>query len=124
MSDAEENEEDSYLPNVCPSSPQKATVPIYDGLKRDPAHANADASCMWDVLPYLSHYHPSVTVSADHILDHKALPGQPDLTLHTLIHFLDRFVYKNAKLSAATKLRERFPKAKIEVWLLDMSSYF
>ncbi|KAF3401058.1 Short chain dehydrogenase yanD [Talaromyces pinophilus] len=25
--------------------------------------------------------------------------------------------------TAATKLRERFPKAKIEVWLLDMSSY-
>ncbi|KAK5939281.1 RNA-binding ribosome biosynthesis protein mak21 [Knufia obscura] len=77
----------------------------YDAAKRDPSHANADTSAMWDVLPYLAHYHPSVIVSADHILDHKALPGKPDLALHTLIHFLDRFVYKNAKLSGATKMR-------------------
>jgi len=77
----------------------------YDPTKRDPSHANADTSCLWDILPYLAHYHPAVTVSADHFVDHKALPGKPDLTLHTLIHFLDRFVYKNAKLSDTTKMR-------------------
>lgn len=77
----------------------------YDASKRDPSYANADASCLWDVLPYIAHYHPSVAVSAEHIIDHKNLPGNPDLTLHTLIHFLDRFVYKNAKVSADTKMR-------------------
>ena len=71
----------------------------YDGHKRAPEHANADHSCAWEVLPFLSHFHPSVTLSADHYLSHTALPGKPDLTLHTLIHFLDRFVYRNAKVS-------------------------
>ncbi|KAK5085520.1 RNA-binding ribosome biosynthesis protein mak21 [Lithohypha guttulata] len=78
---------------------------IYDAVKRDPAYANADRSCLWDVIPYLAHYHPSITVSADHILDRKPLPGKPDLSIHTLVHFLDRFVYKNAKLSDTPKLR-------------------
>lgn len=32
------------------------------------------------------------------------MPGRPDLDIHTLIHFLDRFVYKNPKL-ASTSLR-------------------
>ncbi|ETN42067.1 uncharacterized protein HMPREF1541_04006 [Cyphellophora europaea CBS 101466] len=72
---------------------------LYDGHKRAPEHANADKSCTWELLPFLAHYHPSVTLSADHYLQHQKLPGKPDLALHTLMHFLDRFVYKNAKLS-------------------------
>jgi ribosome biogenesis protein MAK21 len=30
------------------------------------------------------------------------MPAKPDLASHTLIHFLDRFVYRNAKLAAST----------------------
>lgn len=71
----------------------------YDGHKRAPEHANADNSCAWELLPFLAHFHPSVTISADNYARHHKLPGAPDLSLHTLIHFLDRFVYKNAKLS-------------------------
>ena len=71
----------------------------YDGHKRAPEHANADHSCAWEVIPFLAHFHPSVTVSADHYIHRRPLPGKPDLTLHTLIHFLDRVVYRNAKLS-------------------------
>lgn len=72
----------------------------YDAYKRAPEHANADGSCLWETLPFLAHFHPSVSLSAEHLIDHKPLPGKPDLTIHTMIHFLDRFVYKNAKLSA------------------------
>jgi ribosome biogenesis protein MAK21 len=36
-------------------------------------------------------------LSSQHLLGHKALEGKPDLSLHTLIHFLDRFVYRNPK---------------------------
>lgn len=71
----------------------------YDGHKRAPEYANADNSSAWELLPFLAHYHPSVTINADNYLQHKKLPGKADLTLHTLMHFLDRFVYKNAKLS-------------------------
>lgn len=51
-------------------------------------------------MPYLTHFHPSVSVTAAHILSHEPLSGKPDLTLHTLTHFLDRFVYRNPKASA------------------------
>ena len=67
----------------------------YNPSKRDPAFSNAEAACLWDILPSIAHYHPSVSTSAEHILLRKQLPGKPDLTLHTLIHFLDRFVYKS-----------------------------
>lgn len=81
-----------------PKTQDVAGVNFYDAHKRAPEHANADGSCLWELLPFLAHFHPSVSVSADHLLDHKTLPGKPDLTLHTMIHFLDRFVYKNAKV--------------------------
>ncbi|KAI5289488.1 hypothetical protein KEM54_003787 [Ascosphaera aggregata] len=69
----------------------------YDARKRDPNHSNADRSCLWELLPYLSHFHPSVSVNASHLLQHTAMSGKADLSLHTLIHFLDRFVYRNPK---------------------------
>jgi ribosome biogenesis protein MAK21 len=76
----------------------------YDGRKRDPEHSRAEYSCLWELLPFLAHYHPSVAVGADHFLRHAKLPGKPDLNLHTLIHFLDRFVYRNPK-APSQKLR-------------------
>jgi ribosome biogenesis protein MAK21 len=38
-------------------------------------------------------------MSAENLLTHRPLSGKPDLNLHTLSHFLDRFVYRNPKLS-------------------------
>lgn len=78
---------------------------IYDSKKRDPEHSNADRSCLWEVMPYLAHYHPSVSVAAESVLHHTKLSGKPDLTLYTLIHFLDRFVYRNAKAAPSSTLR-------------------
>lgn len=74
---------------------------LYDGHKRAPEYANADNSCAWELLPFLAHFHPAVSLSADHALRHAKLPGKPDLTLHTLSHFLDRFVYRNPKLGVS-----------------------
>ncbi|KAK4180437.1 putative ribosome biogenesis protein [Triangularia setosa] len=70
----------------------------YDGRKRDPEHSNAHRSCLWELVPFLSHYHPSVGVFAMNLLSRqdKKLP-KPDLANHTLMHFLDRFVYRNPK---------------------------
>jgi ribosome biogenesis protein MAK21 len=73
----------------------------YDSRKRDPEHSNAENSCLWEVIPFLAHFHPSVSVSAEHIIRHAKLPGKPDLELHTLIHFLDRFAYRNAKIGTS-----------------------
>lgn len=69
----------------------------YDGRKRDPEHSNADRSTLWEVTPFLQHYHPSVSLFATRLLTHSEMPPKPDLSLNTLIHFLDRFVYRNPK---------------------------
>jgi len=37
---------------------------------------------------------------ASRLLNGEKMPPKPDLTSHTLSHFLDRFVYRNAKASA------------------------
>ncbi|ETI21100.1 hypothetical protein G647_07444 [Cladophialophora carrionii CBS 160.54] len=73
----------------------------YDAHKRDALHANAANACLWEILPSLAHFHPSVSVSAESLLAHRPLSGKPDLNVHSLSHFLDRFVYRNPKLSHA-----------------------
>ena len=76
-------------------------VGVYDGRKRDPLHADASYSTLWETQALLSHYHPSVSLFATRLLTHAPMPSKPDLGLNTLVHFLDRFVYKNPKTSAA-----------------------
>lgn len=51
--------------------------------------------------PFLSHYHPSVALFASKLVSHEVMPAKPDLSMHTLIHFLDRFVYRNPKKAAS-----------------------
>ncbi|KAI9886306.1 MAG: hypothetical protein M1823_001915 [Watsoniomyces obsoletus] len=75
----------------------------YDGRKRDPQHSNADRSCLWELLPFLNHFHPSVKLFASRLLLNEPKPPKPDLSLHTLIHFLDRFVYRNVKSNPALR---------------------
>ncbi|KAF2145482.1 uncharacterized protein K452DRAFT_264546 [Aplosporella prunicola CBS 121167] len=72
-------------------------APRYDGRKRDPEHTNADLACLWDILPFPQHFHPSVSLFASRLLNQEEMPPKPDPTLHTLMHFLDRFAYRNAK---------------------------
>lgn len=70
---------------------------VYDGRKGDPRWSNAEKSCLWELVPYMRHFHPSVSVFAANLLARqKALP-KPELANHTLINFLDKFVYKNPK---------------------------
>ena len=91
----------------------------YDGRKRDPQYCNADRSCLWEVvgqpgdverpaltfrqLPCLGHFHPSVKLFASRLLFNEQKPPKPDLSLHTLIHFLDRFVYRNVRTTSAPR---------------------
>ncbi|KAH8592441.1 CBF/Mak21 family-domain-containing protein [Bisporella sp. PMI_857] len=80
---------------------QESASQTYDGRKRDPEHSNADKSCLWESLPFLAHFHPSVSMFADRLLSGEKMPPKPDLASHTLAHFLDRFVYRNAKTSTS-----------------------
>ena len=69
----------------------------YDGRRRDPQYSDADRSSLWEAVPLMQHYHPSVALFATRLLAHGEMPPKPDLSLNTLIHFLDRFVYRNPK---------------------------
>ncbi|PFH63341.1 hypothetical protein XA68_13798 [Ophiocordyceps unilateralis] len=69
----------------------------YDGRKRNPEHSNAHRSCLWEIIPAQMHYHPSVSVCAATLVDGDRVMQKPDLDSHSLIRFLDRFVYKSPK---------------------------
>lgn len=45
----------------------------------------------------MNHYHPTISLHARQLLSSTPITGSPDLSLNTLSHFLDRFVYKNPK---------------------------
>jgi ribosome biogenesis protein MAK21 len=70
----------------------------YDASKRDPIHANANLSCLWELNQLKDHFHPSVSHFAKCIIDGQAIEylGDP-LADFTTIAFLDRFMYKNPK---------------------------
>jgi ribosome biogenesis protein MAK21 len=69
----------------------------YNARKRDPDHANADLSCLWELLPLQAHYHPSVHVLASKLISQEPIKEKPDPTIYTLMNFLDKFSFRNAK---------------------------
>ncbi|KAJ7722294.1 CBF/Mak21 family-domain-containing protein [Mycena maculata] len=69
----------------------------YDPRKRDPQYAHASASPLWELTPLLHHYHPAISLHARQLLSGQPLTASADLSLNTISHFLDRFVYKNPK---------------------------
>ncbi|KAH6895144.1 CBF/Mak21 family-domain-containing protein [Thelonectria olida] len=77
--------------------------PVYDGRKRNPEHSNANQSCLWEVIPLQEHYHPSVNVFASSLLVPNEKAQKPDMDSHSLIRFLDKFVYRNPKAADASK---------------------
>lgn len=80
-----------------PVGEEESEIQPYDPRKREPEFARASSSPLWELLPLLSHYHPTVSLHARQLLLSQPLTSTPDLALNTLSHFLDRFVYKNPK---------------------------
>ncbi|CDH11068.1 related to Ribosome biogenesis protein MAK21 [Zygosaccharomyces bailii ISA1307] len=77
---------------------------LYDSRKRDPRFANADNSSLWEVIPFTQHFHPTVQTYVSAFMENeKGAVSKPDLGLFTLAHFLDRFVYRNAKQRQTTR---------------------
>jgi ribosome biogenesis protein MAK21 len=78
----------------------KSAQSAYDPRKRDPEHAQADMSCLWELLPLQAHHHPSVHVLASKIVNQEPIKEKPDPTIYTLMNFLDKFAFRNAKTKA------------------------
>lgn len=100
----EDGEDDADADETTATKPLTATTPStsYDARKRDPRFARAAPTCLWEVHPLLHHHHPTVRLLTTQLIQGKALTTTPDLTLYSLSHFLDRFVYRNAKKPSAT----------------------
>ena len=106
-SDGEENFRDvqEQFPNGTISDQESRSQKIhrlaakYDGRRRDPQYSDADRSSLWEAVPLMQHYHPSVALFATRLLTQGEMPPKPDLSLNSLIHFLDRFVYRNPKVT-------------------------
>ncbi|KAL9090697.1 MAG: hypothetical protein Q9165_005185 [Trypethelium subeluteriae] len=94
-----DNNDNDPTPHADPTS--TPSPPRYDPRKRDPSHAHAQHTCLWELLPFLTHHHPSISLAASHLLSGKAAPSQPEPAHYTLMHFLDRFAYRSARTKAA-----------------------
>ncbi|KAJ7611600.1 CBF/Mak21 family-domain-containing protein [Roridomyces roridus] len=81
--------------NQLPAEAEEAES--YDPRKRDPKFAHASSSPLWELTPLLHHYHPAISLHAKQLLSSQPLTANADLSLNTVSHFLDRFVYKNPK---------------------------
>uniref|UniRef100_T1GKH2 CCAAT-binding factor domain-containing protein n=1 Tax=Megaselia scalaris TaxID=36166 RepID=T1GKH2_MEGSC len=70
----------------------------YDPYHRVPAFAGADNSLRAELLLLCQHFHPTVQVFAESVLNQKKISyyGDP-LKDFSLAHFLERFVFKNPK---------------------------
>ncbi|KAI0256819.1 CBF/Mak21 family-domain-containing protein [Lactifluus subvellereus] len=89
-------------PGLCTLIDKASASPVvkgeeYDPYKREPQYSHAQSSPLWELTTLLHHAHPTVALLARQLLSHEPLTTSSDLTLYTLAHFLDRFVYKNPK---------------------------
>ncbi|KAK1952072.1 CBF/Mak21 family protein [Colletotrichum sublineola] len=75
----------------------------YDGRKRNPEYSNAQNSCLWEIVPPLTHFHPSVSLLAASLFSDEKQMAKPDLESHSLIRFLDKFVYRSPKVAETAR---------------------
>ncbi|KAI8991981.1 CBF/Mak21 family-domain-containing protein [Mycotypha africana] len=103
--DAPEEEDDEEKKKKIAEEKAKraANKQEYDGRKRDPRFANAEKTYLWELIPFKKHYHPSVCKYTEQLFAGEKIQNQEDLHQFTLMHFLDKFVYRNAKKQATTK---------------------
>lgn len=92
-------EDGTSAPQTQRSSAERKS--LYDPRKRDPEHSGAERTCLWDILPLVRHFHPSVSLFAEAVYGSKEMPPKPDPTQHNLMHFLDRFVYRKPRSKEA-----------------------
>ncbi|PVF97457.1 CBF-domain-containing protein [Serendipita vermifera] len=79
------------------TSPPSSDAELYNAQKREPEYSGAGEACIWELIPLMNHYHPSVSLHAKQLIENRPLTANADLSLNTLSHFLDLFVYKNPK---------------------------
>ncbi|XP_004686350.1 PREDICTED: CCAAT/enhancer-binding protein zeta [Condylura cristata] len=70
----------------------------YDPFSRNPLFCGAENTSLWELKKLSEHFHPSVSLFANTILQGNYIQYSGDpLQDFTLMRFLDRFVYRNPK---------------------------
>ncbi|XP_076612761.1 CCAAT/enhancer-binding protein zeta isoform X2 [Chaetodon auriga] len=96
----------------------------YDPLHRNPLFCGADHTTLWELQRLARHFHPSVSLFANTLLQGGSIQYSGDpLQDFTLIRFLDRFVFRNPKQlrgkdnrdAAALKPKQRLPISSLAV---------
>ncbi|KAM3603557.1 uncharacterized protein V6R79_024729 [Siganus canaliculatus] len=101
----------------------KSMKNIYDPLHRNPLFCGADHTTLWELQRFASHFHPSVALFAQTILQGDSIlyTGDP-LQDFTLIRFLDRFVFRNPKQLKGKQTTEAFAVKKSALSSLPVHS--
>jgi ribosome biogenesis protein MAK21 len=88
---------------------------VYDPMARNPAYAGADKTNHWELSEISNHFHPSVALFANTILQGSPIKYSGDpLQDFTLVRFLDRFVFRNPKkVSEQQKTSSTFGKRSL-----------
>lgn len=88
----------------------------FDPWARNPSYCGADSEKSWELVSLSNHFHPSIAMFANNVLEGKEeiYPGDP-LNDFTTIRFLDRFVYKNPK--ARDGKQENIHKRRVNRYL-------
>lgn len=85
-------------PEVLQVPKEREITNFYDYTSRNPRYAGGEHAILAELIPLSRHYHPSVATFASKIIAGKSIyyDGNP-LADFTLLHFLDRFSFKNPK---------------------------
>lgn len=84
---------------IVPQEPkEREKKNYYDYTARNPRYAGGEHAVIAELIPLSRHYHPTVATFASKIIAGKSIyyDGNP-LADFTLLHFLDRFSFKNPK---------------------------
>jgi len=87
-------------PEIVPQTVKEREIKtVYDYTARNPRFSGGEHAILAELIPLSRHYHPTVATFASRILSGKSIyyDGNP-LADFTLLHFLDRFSFKNPKI--------------------------
>ena len=87
-----------------PQNHKSETKEFYDTEQRNPAYAGADKTNHWELALLSKHFHPSVNLFANTIMEGSDIKYNGDpLQDFTTMRFLDRFVFRNPKKTDLAK---------------------
>ncbi|RKP36455.1 CBF/Mak21 family-domain-containing protein, partial [Dimargaris cristalligena] len=100
--DAPEPADGSAAASAETKTPGTGTLRTYNQFHSNPFFSFADSTCLWEILPFVDHFHPAVAYYAVKIVRQLLQNiAAPNLYSYSLQNFLDKFVFRNPKKNQA-----------------------